>query len=94
MVLTGAHVGRQQTGGGMAALPAQHQARKVTAGREHQNSAERRRVAAGECALLRRDGVGKLGCFIFSPFLKLKKLGSAYDGILDTDFISVIFIAL
>ena len=35
-----------------------------------------------------------VGCFIFSPFLKLKKLGSAYDGILDTDFKSVIFIAL
>ena len=26
-----------------------------------------------------------LGCFIFSPFSKLKKLGSAYDGILPTD---------
>ena len=35
-----------------------------------------------------------VGCFIFSPFLKLKKLGGAYDGILDTDFKSVIFIAL
>ena len=35
-----------------------------------------------------------IGCFIFSPFLKLKKLGSVYDGILDTDFKSVIIIAL
>ena len=35
-----------------------------------------------------------IGCFIFLSVLKLKKLGSAYDGILNTDFKSVIFIAL
>ena len=32
-----------------------------------------------------------LGCFIFSPFLKSKMLGSAYDGILATDSKYVIF---
>ena len=35
-----------------------------------------------------------LGCFIFSPFLKSKMLGSAYDGILATDFKYVIFFPL
>ena len=35
-----------------------------------------------------------LGCFIFSPFLKLKMLGVVSDGVFDADFEYVIFILL
>ena len=35
-----------------------------------------------------------LGCFIFSPFLKLKMLGVVSDRVFDADFEYVIFISL
>ena len=35
-----------------------------------------------------------LGCFIFSPFLKLKMLGVVFDRVFDADFEYVIFISL
>ena len=50
-----------------------------------------------EGALLRTGDcldVPTVGCFIFSPFLKLKMLGVVSDGVFDADFEYVIFISL
>ena len=48
----------------------------------HLNILSAERKARRECLI---------GCFIFSPFSKLKKLGSAHNGILATDSKYIIF---
>ena len=45
-------------------------------------------------AVRRQEDKIILGCFIFSPFLKLKMLGVVSDRVFDADFEYVIFISL